>query len=573
MPFESRSSTDLTTYTLRIDGSELSAKFQVEYIDIRRAVNRIASAEIAFIDGNPAEQDFSLSSAAELVPGAEIQIELGYSNQNQSVFAGVIISQQVKVTRPGHSRLIVSCKDRAFVLAQGSQSAHYSEQTDADVLSQIVTEAGLSADIAPTSVTHTDIVQMRESHWDFIITRAEKNGLLVLTNDGTVSAQPPAAPLSQGSISYGRNVIDADLSIDARCQYGATGSTGWSLSEQANSHADGSSGISTPGNLTSEQLAQASGDVTQTLRADGYQDPGSLQQWANASVDRQRLAHVQGVVTIQGQVSAAPGQWLTLEGFGDRFTGNVFVGGVMHAVSRGNWLTSVQLGMPQDWHYETFNPAKNKQSAQVGGLYIGKVTALESDPSGEERIQIKLMTLGDDHQGIWARQAASYAGSERGAVFRPELDDEVIVGFVDGDAAQPVVLGALYSSANIAPLSASDDNHEKGWTTRSGMQVVFNDEDVSLTLLTPAGNQIVLSEDEGSISILDENDNQWVMNSDGISVNAAGKISIENSADIEIKGTNVSLEASANLTLKAGANADLEGGGITTVKGSLVQIN
>ncbi|WP_432695152.1 type VI secretion system tip protein VgrG [Marinobacterium sp. YM272] len=573
-PLDAISSADLTTYSIVCDGVELPQQYQLEYIDIRRAINRIASAELAFVDGNAGDQDFALSSGDALKPGAEVAIQLGYANRNEAVFKGVIVSQQIKVTRSGQSRLIIGCRDRAFVLAQGEQSAHFAGQSDSDVIAQLASKAGLGADIANTSVNWTDLVQLRQSDWDFIIQRAELNGLLVNTLDGELIAQPVPQAMPAGTLSYGVNVIDLDLEIDARSQFSNTEAMGWSAVEQANTTQAGSSSVATSGNLSPAQLAGSAGDKTRQLRADGDLDANLLQNWANACVDRQHLGQIQGTVTLQGRASLKPGEWLQLEGFGSRFNGLVFVSGLLHAVSRGNWLTTLQIGLSPDWHRERLGQVAGPSGlGSHQGLHIGKVVALADDPDGEERIQVKLMTLGDEHQGVWARWLSMDAGNQRGAVFRPEIDDEVIVGFMDGDATQPVVLGAVHSSANPAPIEAEDDNPEKGWTTRSGMQVLFNDDEVSLRLETPAGNSILLSEDEEAVSIIDQHDNRWVMNSDGVSLSSSNKILIENSADIEIKGTNIKLDASANIEIKAGANNSVEGGAVTTVKGSLVQIN
>ena len=45
--------------------------------------------------------------------------------------------------------------------------------------------------------------------------------------------------------------------------------------------------------------------------------------------------------------------------------------------------------------------------------------------------------------------------------FRPEIEDEVIVGFINEDPNQAVSLGALHSSKNPAPIGIADDNHQK----------------------------------------------------------------------------------------------------------------
>jgi uncharacterized protein involved in type VI secretion and phage assembly len=156
---------------------------------------------------------------------------------------------------------------------------------------------------------------------------------------------------------------------------------------------------------------------------------------------------------------------------------------------------------------------------------------------------------------------------------RPEIDDEVIVGFIDGDAAQPIVLGSLFSSANAAPVAADDDNHEKGWVTRAGTRFIFNDDKISLTIETPNGNTFEVSDDKGGITLKDENDNSIVLDSNGITMSSASDLNIEAQGDVTIKGLNITQEAQAEIKLSGSAGAKLESGGNTVVKGALVQIN
>ena len=208
----------------------------------------------------------------------------------------------------------------------------------------------------------------------------------------------------------------------------------------------------------------------------------------------------------------------------------------------------------------------------VSGLQIGVVTKIEGD-SGEHRILVKMPVIGTDDEGIRARVATLDAGDKRGSFFRPEIGDEVVVGFLNDDPRHPVVLGMLHSSKKAAPIEGSDDNHEKGFVTRSEMKVIFNDDDVSLNIETPNGNKIFITDKEGSILIEDENSNKMLMSSSGIDIESSADINIKATGDVNIEGVNVNAKASAQLKAEGSAGAEVSSGGSTTVKGSVVQIN
>jgi uncharacterized protein involved in type VI secretion and phage assembly len=157
---------------------------------------------------------------------------------------------------------------------------------------------------------------------------------------------------------------------------------------------------------------------------------------------------------------------------------------------------------------------------------------------------------------------------------RPEIDDEVIVGFVQNDMRQATVLGMLHSSAHASTETPNEDNHIKTWVTRSGLSLRFDDDLNALSLSSPNGNVIQISEDEAGISLIDENGNQYIMNDSGITIESANDLIISASGNIEINaGINMELSASAQFSAKGSAGTTIESSAITEIKGSLVQIN
>ena len=78
------------------------------------------------------------------------------------------------------------------------------------------------------------------------------------------------------------------------------------------------------------------------------------------------------------------------------------------------------------------------------------------DPESLNRVQVRLISYSEiDGQDLplWARVVAPFAGDDRGVFFMPDLDDEVLVVFLQGDTRYPLVLGGLWSGANAAPAS------------------------------------------------------------------------------------------------------------------------
>lgn len=112
------------------------------------------------------------------------------------------------------------------------------------------------------------------------------------------------------------------------------------------------------------------------------------------------------------------------------------------------------------------------------GPAVGIVTRLD-DPEQQGRIMVELKWLGDGVQSNWCRVAAKQGGYSRGNFIRPELGDEVLVLFEQGDINQPWIVGTLWNGQDAPPGPGNRDgkNDHKFFQTRSAAQMIFNDGD------------------------------------------------------------------------------------------------
>ncbi len=570
---------DRPSFTITANGSQIKGEYQVRSIVVDRAYNRIASAEINILDGDPASQDFPVSDGADFVPGTEIEIEAGYHGDEEVIFKGVVIRHGVQAGRNRPSVLRVECRDAAVKLTVGRKTGYFYDETDADIIGAICSGAGLTADVGSTPVTHHTMVQYYATDWDFLVTRAEANGLLVSTVDGTVEVKAPDPSTSPVLVlGYGGNVLDFEAVVDARDQLKAVHSFAWSPAEQELVEVEASDAtVVSPGNFEADDLADVIGIEALQLKHGGLIGDDELQSWADGQRLRSGFAKVRGRVRIQGYAPINPGDVVELTGVGERFTGSAIVSGVHHEISAKNWETDIVFGLSAELFGavtpDIVDADANGLLPGVGSIQVGLVTALEGDPDGEPRIQVRIPMIDATGEGVWARVATLDAGEERGSFFLPEVGDEVVVGFLGGDPRTPVVLGMVNSSAKPPPLTASDDNHEKGFVTRSGMKLLFDDDKSTLTMTTPNGNTILVSDDEGSITVEDENGNKVLLDGDGITLDSAADIAITASGDVSIEGTNVTIAASAQLKGEGSSGAEISSGASTVIKGSIVQIN
>ncbi|HCY41483.1 MAG TPA: Rhs element Vgr protein [Prolixibacteraceae bacterium] len=570
-------SADLVTFKVLIDGAELSASVNVLNISVEKEINRIPSAKLVITDGDPASQEFAVSNDTLLIPGKEIEIKAGYHSDDETIFKGIIIKHSLKI-RPQYSLLIVECRDKAVKLISGRKSKYFSDKKDSDIIDELIAAYSLESDVGATSQQHKELVQYDCTDWDFIVTRAQANGKVCVVDDGKITVKAPDFSQAEvETVSYGATLLDFDAEIDARNQFRKITSCAWDQSKQEVSETEAANpAVALNGNLSPSDLASVVGLDNLKLSYGGATSDGSIQDWANARNLFNQLAKVRGRIKFQGIPACKPNTTLMLQGVGDRFNGKIYISAIRHEITEGQWTTDAQFGVNPAWFTENFNIVSQPASglfAAIHGLQIGIVTQLESDPNNEHRIKIRCPLIDNTSDGIWARIASLDAGNERGAFFLPEISDEVIVGFINDNPNDAVVLGMLNSSANPAPLQASDDNHEKGFITRSKIKFIFNDDKKTVLLETPGSQRILIDDDAGEIKVEDKNGNKIVMDSSGIILESAKDLAIKATGDVKIEGLNITVSASAQFKGEGSAGAEISTSAVATLKGSMVQIN
>ena len=579
---------DVVSYNILLDGNDMDASYEILSISIDKEINRIPTAKILIKDGDASLAQFEISNKNDFIPGKEIIIKIGFDSNNKQAFKGLITKHQVRVKENGNTQLMIECKDYAMRMTLGRQSKYYLESKDSDVIDTIISNyENLTADVEDTQLKHQELIQHHVTDWDYVILRAESNGMLVNVNDGDISVKKPdtsSNPVLQ--ITYGSSIMEFEAEMDARSQWTKVQASSWDYKNQElfTAEIDEANSFSQAGNVPGATLAASNKLEQYQLHHSGHLLEQELQSWVDGTMMRSRLAKIRGRARFTGFSDIKPGDMVKIAGVGERFNGNSFVTAVRQDVGDGTWYTNIQFGMSPE-QYSSVHPDLNESPSAgllgaIKGLQIAKVLQLENDPEGEDRILVKIPIIDNSSNGTWVRIACLDAGKDRGSFFRPEIDDEVIVGFINNDPRHAIMLGMLNSSAKPAPLTATDANDEKGFFTRSKMRVHFNDAKKIITIDTPAGNSIVLDEDGSKIEIKDQNANKITMDSSGIKLDSPNDVEIKAGLNlkisagsaIEITGNSMKVGGTASMNLES-ASTKISSSGVTEISGSLVKIN
>lgn len=589
------------TFSIKSNGNEVQ---NIVDISISKAINKIPTASFSIIDGNKSSKKYTATNSDDYKPGAEVEISVGYRSQNQTLFKGIITSQSLSLGSGKGTTLEIKCKDSAVKMTVGRKNAFYSEMTDSDIISEIIGNHDLTADVDTTDYTHKELPQNNSLDWDFILLRAEANGLNVVVNPDKISVKKPDDSSTSLKLTYGVDIIDFQASLNGLTPTAKPKAVSWDSESQEISESTGEGS----GDDSSSSVVS---DVDITLSSTGAMEDDELKTWASATYERTNLSKITGSISFVGSSKINPGDYIELDGVSDSFNGNAFVSSISHKIAAGKWTTSAELGIEQGESFaekpNIMAPPANGLVPGVSGLMVGTVKDFEEDPNKDYRVLVNLpLIMKEEDKGIWARLSTFYATNGKGVFFFPEVGDEVLLGFLNDDPRYPIILGSLYSSKRKAPNEPTADNFIKSIVSNSECKIEFDDENKVITLETPGNNKIEISDkdkgicltdqnqnqiktDDSGIIIKDKNNNKITMSSSGIEIQTnsdiklkatgnieitpTGNANIKATGDVSISGMGVS--ASANSTFKASgmASTEVSSTGNTTVKGSIVMIN
>ena len=184
-----------------------------------------------------------------------------------------------------------------------------------------------------------------------------------------------------------------------------------------------------------------------------------------------------------------------------------------------------------------------------------------NDPEQLGRVKVQYYWNGWGNESDWMRVVQSYAGAGKGNYFRPEIGEEVRVGFEGGNAECPYVSGTYYNGKE-KPEFFDSENMIKGWKLRFGMLFKFV-EKVGIWLSDPSGNELHMDEETKSTTItvpetLTLNCKNLIINASESITTTAG-LNILESAGVD-KTTTVGRIMNTNITgnsfLHVGGNYD-----------------
>ena len=212
-------------------------------------------------------------------------------------------------------------------------------------------------------------------------------------------------------------------------------------------------------------------------------------------------------------------------------------------------------------------PRADTLPALYFGLHYG-VVCQNKDPENLDRIKVRLPWLenGDTDQTHWAQLLTPMEGKKWGWYTLPDIEDVVVVMFIAGDIAQPVVVGGVWSKVDTSPEPNEDGaNNFRGYRSRCGHRLVFDDtkSGTKLWFADKTTKQMVgmgkFAKDGAGPNVCAI----WkppMSGEFGVSISTMeGKLQITTKEKLTIKADNIKINAKTTIDMKAGSDLKMEG--------------
>jgi phage baseplate assembly protein gpV len=205
-----------------------------------------------------------------------------------------------------------------------------------------------------------------------------------------------------------------------------------------------------------------------------------------------------------------------------------------------------------------WQPAAEKDDKIYGAAIATVIDNIDS--LGEARVQLSLPWAPGFEP--WARVASLMGGMARGTYFIPQIGDEVLVVFNQGDIREPFVVGGLWNTLDRPPgLLPTDPVNKRIIRTPLGQQLTFDDLEQSITISNLLQYELALGPEASELSSAGAS----------VSLDIAGNVTIQGAVSITLEAPDITISGT-NVSISGDASLDLDGGLACSISGAEVNI-
>lgn len=420
---------------VKIDGILLDQAVMDDLFDVR-VDSSLRLPEMCALVLHDANATYTNQGPFTLGAALEVGVSDEQGRGDRSIFKGEITSLEPDYAEGTLVKLTVRAYDRSHRLHRGANTKAYVNMSDSEIAQQIALSLSLQAEVEPSSVVHKHVYQDSQTHIEFLRERARRIGYEVYVRDRTLYyKKSDTTPPQTITLEWGQQLRSFKPVLSLINQVNEVQVKGWdpaSKREIVGRATESSARPQIGESQSGAQIAQTSfGEAAELGISALAMNQAEADKLAQAILDKHAGTFVQAEGCCYGQPELKAGCLVDLKSLGTRFNGKYLVTSVTH-----EWDTR------QD--------------------YVTRFTI--HGRRGETLLEL----LG----------AAPGAGESRGLYCLPEVNDEVLVVFEEGDIGRPIVISGIWNGVDKPPV-AIDDVQQSGnvvkrvFYSRKGHKIVI----------------------------------------------------------------------------------------------------
>ena len=550
----------VASLSVKINGAPLSPEIAANVVEVRvrDSLSLPASALVRITDPKHEHVDNAL-----FLPGSPIEISMGGppSAGGATTFKGEIVALEPEFSEQGIV-LSIQSYDKSHRLQRNRMVRTFKDVGVGDIVNTLTGEATLTGEVKYSGNGRYEFFQQSGETAREVIATLERdhdcrffvrNGNFVFANASAVGDETVEVTYSEQLLSFRPRLTTVQQDKEVQV-------VGWDPKAKQAINGSASNGETTSvAGIQRSTLPQKFGN-TKVLIADRHVDnTGEAAAMAKSALDRRADAHFEAEGRCVGTPAIKAGCKLKLKGVGTTFSGTYIVSSATHLYrgEKGYTTSFVISGRSERGLLDLVHPPEKRDFSRH--MVVGLVTNV-NDPDKLGRVKVKYPTLPSQStplESTWARVITLAASTSRGALMLPEVDDEVVVAFENGDTRRPLVVGAVFNGKAKPGDELLQANDGSFAVVSNKKAFMHSKEDMTFK-----------SDKKMIIEVTNDREEKI----DGqIKLKAGTAYSIEAGSDIKVKGVSVTIEASGSLKLK-GATVDIESSGPANFKGALVNV-
>ncbi|MGR6873105.1 phage baseplate assembly protein V [Pseudomonas sp. HK3] len=539
----------MNKFSITLAGTDVGSSIDIIDLEIQYRVNDIPFLKLSILEDNIKNKDFEIISGKEFSIGKEITV---LSIETKKVlFKGIITA--ISLGKNIDTYLEVKAHSDVIKMSEGlSTQLFKSKITDDKLINELMTSSGVTVgDIAVSEISHYQYFSYQVTPWRLMMSRILANGFVFSAStesNSVINIQDYAGEKKTLNILE-NNIIHFEFNQDIRSQIKNISVNAWDITQQK-LHSDKGVKGKVGQYKTPDKAVEALAISDMVLFSNFTKSPKELEAQATAQNNYRLLDANQGIITLEANVDSELldiklMDTLTVEKVGATFSGDYLVSGIRHYLMAGQWQMDIDLGIPI-----TQTLQSDYMTLPLIPLMNGKVVKYKADAEEIERLPIQLPALAGNDL-VWARPLSPFASNGEGLFFPPNIGDEVIVSFIDGDCRYPVIVGSCHNPKLKPPQALQEEKPIRGiYVKQKDEEVPVSvkfDKSSDVLALSSGKSNVQLSDAEGSKIVCEKTIDisskgaTSIKTDETISIVSKGKISISTDEKAEIKSQAVEI--------------------------------